>query len=87
MYGIEIRTKDRQYRELTHEYQTYKEMNNLEEYFAKNLNEESKERVLENVKALMQVTDWSYYDPSQVMKMESQNPQSFLTQILMNNET
>ena len=62
-------------------------MNNLEEYFAKNLNEESKERVLENVKALMQVTDWSYYDPSQVMKMESQNPQSFLTQILMNNET
>ena len=57
--------------ELSKKFDSYKANNNLEDYFAKNLNEESKERVLENVKALMQVTDWSYFDPSKVMKMES----------------
>ena len=86
MYGIEIQSKDKRYRELSEEYENYKMHNNLEEYFAKNLNEESKERVLNNIKALMQVTDWSYYDPSKVMKMESQNAQAFLTQVLAQNE-
>lgn len=87
MYGIEIRTKDRQHRELSDKFENYKKLNNLEEYFAKNLNEESKERVLENVKALMKVTDWSYYDASAVMKMESQNPQAFLTQIISQSDS
>ena len=82
MYGIEISTKDKQFKDLTKEYQNYKKLNDLDEYFAKNLNEESKERVLENVKELMKVTDWSYYDASTISTLESMNAQSFLNQVL-----
>lgn len=50
MYAIELRAKDKTVRELTAEYEKYKHHNDLDRYFAKNLNEESRERVLENVK-------------------------------------
>ena len=51
-----------------------------------NLNDESRERVLENVKALMVVTDWSYFDPHSVKKLESANAQQWLNKILTENE-
>lgn len=35
---------------------------------------ESRERVLENIKQLMEVTDWSYFDPNKVIHLESKNP-------------
>lgn len=43
---------------------------------------ESRERVLENIKQLMEVTDWSYFDPNKVIHLESKNPQAFLEKLL-----
>ena len=86
LYGIELRTKERQLDELAKDYAQYKKQNDLEAYFAKNLSEESRERVLEDVKQLMQITDWSYFDPTTVLKMESKNPQAFLEKVLTENE-
>ena len=61
-------------------------MNNLDRYFTLNLDEESRERVLNNVKELMKITDWSYIDKTSVLAMDSANPQSHLNQILASNE-
>ena len=57
-------------------------MNNLDRYFTLNLDEDSRERVLNNVKELMTITDWHYIDKTSVLAMESANPQAFLNQIL-----
>lgn len=34
MYTIELRTKDKQFKDLTAEYKNYKHLNNLDRYFA-----------------------------------------------------
>ena len=68
--------------ETLNEFTVYKQQNNLDAYFAKNLSEESRERVLENVKELMEVTDWSYFDANRVIHLESKNPQAFLERLL-----
>lgn len=47
----------------------------MDRYFVMNLNEETKERVLDNVKELMKVTDWHYFDPQSVVNLDSKNPQ------------
>ena len=54
-------------------------MNDLNRYFTMNLDDESRERVLENVQKLMKVTDWHYIDKAVVDQMESSNPAAFLT--------
>jgi hypothetical protein len=46
MYGIELRTKEKQMNDVLKEYQNYRNLNDLDRYFVMNLNEESKERVL-----------------------------------------
>ena len=68
------------------EYDKYRKMNNLDRYFTLNLDEESRERVLKNVKDLMTTTDWHYIDRTSVLAMESANPQSYLHQILTSND-
>lgn len=50
--------------ELTEKYDQYRRMNDLDSYFAKNLSQESRENVLENIKSLMQKTDWHAFDHS-----------------------
>lgn len=82
MYSIELRTKDKQLSEVTAEYEKYKHLNNLDRYFAKNLSDETRERVLENVKSLMVATDWHYFDPNEVEKLESANPTAILEKII-----
>ena len=86
MYGIEVRTKEKQYKELTAEYEQYKRLNDLNRYFTMNLDDDSRERVLENVQKLMKVTDWHYIDKAVVDRMESSNPAAFLTQVITENE-
>ena len=54
----EVLMRRKQLEEVTIEFHQYREMNDLDKYFAKNLSEETRQRVLENVEALMKVTDW-----------------------------
>ena len=58
MHIHETHMKEQQFRELTDQFQNYREMNDLDAYFAKNLSKESRERVVNNVKSLMKATDW-----------------------------
>ena len=62
MYGLEINSQRHQTNDLRNEFEKYKKSNNLDYYFTKNLDCDSRERVLNNVKELMQLTDWHYVD-------------------------
>ena len=85
-YGITIKQLEHKNSELDAEFENYRKLNNLDRYFTLNLDEESRERVLNNVKELMTTTDWHYVDRTSVLAMESANPQSYLNQILINND-
>ena len=54
MYGLEINSQRKLIKDLRSEFEKYKKTNNLDYYFTKNLDDESRERVLKNVKELMQ---------------------------------
>ena len=58
-------------------------MNNLDEYFAKNLSDDTRERVLDNIKSLMKVTDWHEYDRMVVEQVDTANPSAELTRVLL----
>ena len=62
MNKIAAEQKDKQLHEITVEFDNYRSLNDLDNYFQKNLSDESRERVLENVKHLMQITDWHSFD-------------------------
>ena len=64
VYGVELRNQESKLKNTEAEYAEFRKNNDLEGYFAKNLSDESKERVLENIKQLMIVTDWGYHDIS-----------------------
>ena len=67
---------------MTAEFEKYKELNDLDAYFAKNLSKESRERVINNVKVLMSVTDWHSYDPVPVLMAEPANTEWVLHRVL-----
>ena len=50
MQDVEVRAKQKQLTELESEYAKYRSLNDLDRYFSMNLTEETRERVLENVK-------------------------------------
>ena len=75
IFSEEIKSKDKRLAEISREFDDYRLKNNLDRYFALNMTEESRERVLQNVKTLEQVTDWHYFDPSTLMQLQSANPQ------------
>jgi len=85
-YAIEVRSKEQQLRELTKEFNDYRGKNDLDRYFSTNLSDESRERVLKNIEYLLQVTDWHYFDPSATMTLEASNVQSFLQQVIHEND-
>ena len=53
MYGLEINSQRNLANDLKSEFEKYKKTNNLDYYFTKNLDGDSRERVLKNVKELM----------------------------------
>lgn len=52
MHQVESRTKDKALRDLGDAFDKYKRLNDLDRYFTKNLSDETREKVLENVKVL-----------------------------------
>ena len=49
-------------KDLNKQFERYRTLNNLDTYFTMNLSENTRKRVLENVKTLMTVTDWHDID-------------------------
>lgn len=50
MYGLEINKLEKKLSDLSSEYKEYRINNNLDLYFEKNLSDDTKSRVLENIK-------------------------------------
>ena len=62
-------------------------MNDLDDYFARNLSDDTRQRVLENVEVLMKVTDWHKFDRSIAQMAVPAETYRFLRKMLIDCES
>ena len=64
MYAQLLECRTQELAECKREFTEFKEKNSLDAYFTKNLNNETKKRLLDQIEELKKETDWGFYDPS-----------------------
>ena len=82
MYGLEIDKLEKKLAKLTSEYEEYRVNNNLDLYFEKNLSDETKTRVLKNIRSLMENSEWDSFDLNKSHNLDSCNPETFLENVI-----
>ena len=86
MYTQLLESQTQELAEVQREYAEFKEKNSLDAYFTKNLNNETKKRLLDQIEDLKKETDWGYYDPSDLDSLQPSEPEKYLEVILKEQE-
>ena len=68
------------------EYAEFKEKNSIDYYFQKNLNNDTKKKLLDRIDELKNSTDWGRVDKYELQQLGPSNPERELEFILKENE-
>ena len=86
MHQCEALSKDQKLTEVTKEFDNYRRLNDLDYYFTKNLDSKTRERLLENIRGLMQKTDWHTFDRSVAQMLQPAETKKKLEQVIQLSE-